>query len=149
MDKLVADIQAEMTPEQIAAIAAMQITQETAMTILQELGITLGGPQGGGGNAPPGGGQPPQGTPPAGGMTPPDSRLRRWVGRALCDLQKSLPLVYRPVLIGIQQWIDELPAGGGKRLFELWKQVPVEKSARDEPLTPSEQLHNLGYLACN
>jgi hypothetical protein len=68
IDTLVEQIQQAMTPAQIQAIANMQITQETAMALIQELGITLGGPQQGNGNnsgdatMP----QPPQGNPAAG-----------------------------------------------------------------------------------
>jgi hypothetical protein len=69
--------------------------------------------------------------------------VRRWVGRALHDLKQSLPEDLHPVLAEIKQLIDALPPEGGKRLFELWKEVPVEKSARNEPLTPTEQLRNL------
>jgi hypothetical protein len=69
--------------------------------------------------------------------------VRRWVGRALHELRQRLPADLHAVLTQIKQLIDELPAEGGKRLFELWKKVPVEKSARDEPLTPTEQLRNL------
>ena len=67
-------IMAAMTPKQIKAIAEMKITQQTAMTIMQEQGIMMGGPKGdGSGNQPPNGASPaggqqlPQGTPPAGG----------------------------------------------------------------------------------
>jgi hypothetical protein len=59
-------ILAALTPEQIQAISEMKITQETAQTILQEQGITLGGPQANGSGS---GSQPPQGTPPAGDPT--------------------------------------------------------------------------------
>jgi hypothetical protein len=69
--------------------------------------------------------------------------VRRWVGRTLHELQQGLAEDLQPVLTEIKQLIDDLPAEGGKRLFELWKQVPVQKSARDEPLTPTEQLRNL------
>lgn len=69
--------------------------------------------------------------------------LRRWVGRTLRELQDKLPEDQRPVLAEIKQLIDELPAQGGKRLFALWKQVPVEKSAPDASRTPTEQLRNL------
>ena len=70
---LVEQVVSLLTPEQIQAIAAMQITQETAMAAMQGLGISLGGPGQRNGNAPAGDmGQPPQGdlpggTPPAGG----------------------------------------------------------------------------------
>jgi hypothetical protein len=69
--------------------------------------------------------------------------VRRWVGRALHELRNCLPADQQAVLTQIKQLIDELPAEGGKRLFELWKQVPVEKSARVAPLTPTEQLRHL------
>ncbi|CAG0928965.1 hypothetical protein TFLX_01193 [Thermoflexales bacterium] len=66
MEALVQQIQAVMTSEQIKAIAEMKITRETAMTIMQEQGITLGDPQLGRGNNAGNGNLPPQGTPPAG-----------------------------------------------------------------------------------
>jgi hypothetical protein len=69
--------------------------------------------------------------------------VRRWVGRAIHELQERLPPDLQPVLCEVKQLITDLPAEGGKRLFELWKQVPVEKSARNQPLTPTEQLRNL------
>lgn len=82
LDEIIEQIQSAMTAEQIQAIAAMQITQETSQAIMTEKGITLGGTQGGNGNMQ-GGGQPPagggmpqggqqpdaaMGTPPADGM---------------------------------------------------------------------------------
>jgi len=69
--------------------------------------------------------------------------LRRWVGRTLHELQDMLPEDQQPVLEEIKQLIDALPAGGGKRLFELWKKVPVEKSGPNAPLTPTAKLRNL------
>lgn len=69
IDALVQQIQAIMTPEQLKAIADMKITQESAMTILQEQGVNFGGPRQGanGDQQPP---QMPQGTPPADGQQP-------------------------------------------------------------------------------
>jgi len=63
MEALIEKISAALTPEQIQAISAMKITRETTMLIMQEQGITMGGPQQGTGKA----SQPDQGTPPAGG----------------------------------------------------------------------------------
>ena len=60
--ELTKQIQSVMTVEQIQAIADMKLTQETAQTIIQELGLGMTDPQQGMGD----GGQP-QGTPPAGG----------------------------------------------------------------------------------
>ena len=62
IDTLITQIQAAMTTEQINAIADMKITRETALSVMKENGVTLGGSQTDGGN-----GQAPQGTPPAGG----------------------------------------------------------------------------------
>jgi len=69
--------------------------------------------------------------------------LRRWVGLALYELKQELPEGYQEVIAEIKHLVNELPAQGGSRLFELWKRTPVVKSARDEPLTPSERLRNL------
>jgi hypothetical protein len=63
IDALVTQIEAAMTTGQLQAIADMQITQDAVMTILQDQGISMGGPGGQAGN----GQQPPQGTPPASG----------------------------------------------------------------------------------
>jgi len=67
MKALIKEILAALTPEQIQAISAMKITRETSMLIMQEQGITMGGPQQGTGNA---AGQPAQGTPPVGRPQP-------------------------------------------------------------------------------
>lgn len=65
--ELAKQIQASMTPEQINAIVSMQITQDSAQIMMQEMGISMSDPQqGGNGNQPPQGDMP-QGTPPAGG----------------------------------------------------------------------------------
>jgi len=62
MDAVTNQIIDVMTDEQIAAISTMQITQETAITTMEGLGL---GMQGGPGSQQPGGGQMIQGTPPA------------------------------------------------------------------------------------
>ena len=69
--------------------------------------------------------------------------LRRWVGRTLRDLEVQLPEDYQEILAEVKHLIDELPAQGGTRLFELWKRTPVVKSTHNQPLTPSERLRNL------
>jgi hypothetical protein len=70
VDAQVKQIEAAMTSDQLQAIAKMQITQDSMKTTLQELGITMNGPQqnnrGTQGNG--GGPVPSQGTPPVGGM---------------------------------------------------------------------------------
>jgi hypothetical protein len=67
------DVQAQIDAlvAQIQAIADLQLTSDSAQTILSDLGITMGGPgQNAGGQQPPtapgGNGQQPQGAPPAG-----------------------------------------------------------------------------------
>jgi hypothetical protein len=64
-EALVKQIQAVMTADQLKAIAEMNITRETAMTIMQEQGIMMGGPQPSNDSNPGNGNPPPQGTPPA------------------------------------------------------------------------------------
>jgi hypothetical protein len=71
IDALVAQIQAAMTSDQTQAIADLQLTSDSAQTILSDLGITISAPgQNAGGQQPPamsgGNGQQPQGAPPAG-----------------------------------------------------------------------------------
>ncbi len=63
IEPLVKQILSALTPEQIRAISELRITPETAQTLLQAQGITLGGPQANGAGH---GGQTPQGTPPSG-----------------------------------------------------------------------------------
>lgn len=80
IDVLVEQIGETMTPEQIQAIEAMQLSQEDRFTVMQENGLGMGGnrPQasdsssGGnsGGFAPPDGGGMPGGAPPDGGGMP-------------------------------------------------------------------------------
>ncbi|MGD0610219.1 MAG: hypothetical protein ABSB41_01800 [Anaerolineales bacterium] len=79
IDELVKQIQAAMTTDQIQAIAAMKITQDSAMTILQKQGITTGGPGGQPGN----GAQPLQGNPQAGnGQQPPQGTPAGGIGQS-------------------------------------------------------------------
>lgn len=66
-DAILQQIEQVMTPEQLQAIADFKITRQSMMTVLQDKGVTMGGPQGNGGANGTGGGTPPDGTPPAGG----------------------------------------------------------------------------------
>ncbi len=67
VDVLVQQIESALTAEQVQAIADLKITRDSMMAILQDQGVTMGGPQGNGGPNGPGGGTPPDGTPQAGG----------------------------------------------------------------------------------
>jgi transposase-like protein len=69
--------------------------------------------------------------------------VRRWVGRALKELQNTLPKEWQWVLDEIKELISELPSDGKKRLFALWKQVAVRRGKGIHQLTPTEQLRDL------
>ncbi len=60
-------IESTLTAEQVKAIAEFKITRQSMMSVLQDKGVTMGGPQGNGGPNGQGAGTPPDGTPPAGG----------------------------------------------------------------------------------
>jgi hypothetical protein len=69
LDDLITQIQAALTPDQINAIAAMQITQDSASALMEELGISVDTGMTGGVNPPQ---QPGDANPPAGqNVTPP------------------------------------------------------------------------------
>lgn len=69
--------------------------------------------------------------------------VRRWVGRALKELDNTLPQEWVWVLEEIKTLIDELPPDGSKRLYALWKRVSVWRGKGIHQLTPVEQLRDL------
>jgi len=69
--------------------------------------------------------------------------VRRWVGRTLHELSKILPKDWLWVLEEVKRLLAELPPEGSRRLFELWKQIPERRTARDVPLSPLDQLRYL------
>jgi transposase-like protein len=69
--------------------------------------------------------------------------VRRWVGKALKELQNTLPQEWVWVLEEIKALISELPPEGAKRLYALWKQVAVWRGKGIHQLTPVEQLRDL------
>jgi transposase-like protein len=69
--------------------------------------------------------------------------VRRWVGRAVKELQNSLPQEWLWVLEEIQELLAELPPEGAKRLYALWKRVAVRRGKRMNHLTPVDQLRDL------
>ncbi|HEX9090712.1 MAG TPA: transposase [Anaerolineales bacterium] len=70
--------------------------------------------------------------------------VRRWVGRTLKELHQSVPGEWQGVVEQTRQLIAELPADGSKRLFELWKQIPENRSGRmGQPLSALDQLRQL------
>ena len=69
--------------------------------------------------------------------------VRRWVGKALKELQNTLPKEWQWVLDEIKELISELPPDGNKRLYALWKQVAVRRGKDSHQLTPVDQLRDL------
>jgi len=69
--------------------------------------------------------------------------VRRWVGKALKELQNTLPKEWLWVLDEIKELISELPPDGHKRLYALWKQVAVRRGKGTHHLAPVDQLRDL------
>jgi transposase-like protein len=69
--------------------------------------------------------------------------VRRWVGRALKELQNSLPKEWLWVVEEIKELITDLPPDGNRRLYALWKQVAVRRGKGIDHLTPVDQLRDL------
>jgi transposase-like protein len=68
--------------------------------------------------------------------------VRRWVGKALRDFEHSIPPDWQWLVAEVQGLIDDLPPDGDKRLYELWKDLAVPRSA-GQALTPLQQLRDL------
>lgn len=68
---------------------------------------------------------------------------RRWVGKALKELQETIPKPWLWVLEEIRQLIQFLPPDGNKRLYALWKQLPGRRSKQNQPRSALEQLRDL------
>lgn len=69
--------------------------------------------------------------------------VRRWVGKALRDLQETVPKEWLWVLEEVHNLIDLLPPDGSKPLYALWKQLPGRRSKRDQARSALEQLRDL------
>jgi hypothetical protein len=69
--------------------------------------------------------------------------VRRWVGKALKDLQKTIPKQWLWVLEEIQRLIDSLPPDSSKTLYALWKQLPGRRSKPNQTRSALEQLRDL------
>jgi transposase-like protein len=69
--------------------------------------------------------------------------VRRWVGRALRELQNTLPQEWLWVLEEIKELLAELPPEGHKRLYALWKRVAVRRGKGSRHLAPVDQLRDL------
>jgi transposase-like protein len=69
--------------------------------------------------------------------------VRRWVSKALRELQAILSQEWQWILEEIRRLLAELPPDGSRRLFELWKQVPERRTGQAGMRSPLEQLRNL------
>lgn len=69
--------------------------------------------------------------------------VRRWVGKALKELQTTLPQEWLWVLDEIRELIEFLPPDGNKKLHRLWKQLPGRRSKPNQPRLALEQLRDL------
>lgn len=70
--------------------------------------------------------------------------VRRWVGRALHELEHSLPEEWVWMVNEIRQVIDDLPIEGDKRLVALYRQLPPSQMGRlGAEYTPVEQLRSV------
>jgi hypothetical protein len=69
--------------------------------------------------------------------------VRRWVGKALQDLQETIPKEWLWVLDEIHQLLDVLPLDGSKTLHALWKRLPGRRSTASQARSALEQLRDL------
>jgi transposase-like protein len=74
--------------------------------------------------------------------------VRRWVGKALKDLQETIPKEWLWVLEEIRQLLELLPPNGSKTLFALWKQLPGRRSTPIQSRSALEQLRDLLLRLC-
>jgi Transposase IS66 family len=69
--------------------------------------------------------------------------VRRWVGKALKELQETVPQEWLWVLEEIHQLLDLMPPDGSKSLYALWKQLPGRHSKRNQARSALEQVRDL------
>lgn len=69
--------------------------------------------------------------------------VRRWVGKALRELQETVPKEWLWVLEEIRQLLDLLPPDGSKTLYALWKKLPGRHSKPQQTHSAMEQLRDL------
>jgi transposase len=70
--------------------------------------------------------------------------LRRWVGRTLHELKKTVPPEWVGIIEETKTLIKELPIQGDRRLLELWRQIPETRQGRNgSELSPLDQLRFL------
>jgi transposase-like protein len=69
--------------------------------------------------------------------------LRRWVGRTLHELEKTVPPEWVGVVQETQTLVKELPIQGDRRLLQLDRLIPSRRGRNGSELTPLDQLHFL------
>jgi len=69
--------------------------------------------------------------------------VRRWVGRTLHELRETVPKDWLWVLDEIKTLLADLPPEGGRRLFELWKQIPEKHTVENNSRSALTQLREL------
>jgi len=69
--------------------------------------------------------------------------VRRWVGKALKDLQETIPKQWLWILEEVRQLLDVLHPEGSQRLYALWKQLPGRRSGQNKSRSALEQLRDL------
>jgi hypothetical protein len=69
--------------------------------------------------------------------------VRRWVGKALKNLEEELPEAWQHVLPIVQELINDLPRNGNQLLYKLWQEMPGRTTKPDEKRTPLEKLRDL------
>jgi len=69
--------------------------------------------------------------------------VRRWVGKTLKELSKTVPEEYLWMIDEIKQILDDLAPEGSRHLLELYKQLPARQAEVDQPHTPIDQLRLL------
>lgn len=70
--------------------------------------------------------------------------LRRWVGRALRELSKTVPAEYCQIIEETKTIVNELPLHGDRRLLQLLRQVPENRRGRiGSEYSPLDQLRYL------
>lgn len=69
--------------------------------------------------------------------------VRRWVGKTLKELSKTVPEEYLWMIDESKQILDDLAPEGSRHLLELYKQLPARQAEVDQPHTPIDQLRLL------
>jgi len=69
--------------------------------------------------------------------------VRRWVGRALKNLEEEIPPEWLYVILEIRNLIGQLPDNGDKLLYAIWKEMPGRATKPNEERTSLEKLRDI------